>query len=212
MFDHFTQADSSLTRASGGLGVGLALVRRLVELHGGQIDARNRADGSGAIFTTRFPSHALQLVDSESPREVPTAGPFAADSLQDLRILVVDHDVEARELLRTLLQQRGAEVQVAASVADALESLEAWRPDVLVSDAASPRHDSYSLVGKIQALESERGGRIPALALTTLGLSDPRLGQLMSRVHRDLPKPVEPALLTAEIARLAGRDRRRAMQ
>lgn len=212
IFDHFTQADSSLTRASGGLGVGLALVRRLVELHGGQIDARNRTDGAGAIFTTRLPSQALKLVESESRREIPAHGPFAADSLQDLRVLVVDHDVEARDLLRTLLQQRGAEVQVAASVADALESLEAWRPDVLVSDAASPRHDSYSLFGKIQALDSDRGGRIPALALTTLGRSDPRLGQLIAKVHRDLPKPVEPALLTAEIARLGGRDRRRATQ
>jgi CheY-like chemotaxis protein len=125
-------------------------------------------------------------------------------------VLVVDHDVEARELLRTILLQRGAEVQTAGSAADALEALEAWRPDVLVSDANSPRHDSYSLVGKVDALDSDRGGRIPALALTTLGRSDPRLGRLIAEVHRDLPKPVEPVLLIAEIARLSAHNRGRA--
>ena len=212
IFDCFTQADSSLTRVTGGLGVGLALVRQLVELHGGDIEARNRVDGTGAVFIIRLPVQPAELLESHSRREIPTAGSFAADSLQGLRVLVVDHDVEARELLRTLLTQRGAEVQTAASVADALELLEAWGPDVLVSDADSPRHDSYSLVGKIEALDADRGGRIPALALTTRGRSDPRLGQLISEVHRGLPKPVEPALLTAEIARLARRDRRRARQ
>jgi len=210
IFDCFTQADSSLTRVSGGLGVGLALVKQLVELHGGEIEARNRVDGGGAIFIIRLPAQPVEIAERQSRRQIPTVGPFATDSLHGLRVLVVEHEVEARELLRTVLQQRGAEVQLAASVAEALESLEAWRPDVLVSDADSPRHDSYSLVGRIASLDSDRGGRIPALALTTLGRSDPRLGQLLSEVHRDLPKPVEPALLTAEIARLARRDRRRA--
>jgi CheY-like chemotaxis protein len=126
--------------------------------------------------------------------------------------LVVDHDGEARELLRTVLHQRGAEVQTAASVADALVSLETWRPDVLVSDADSPRHDSYSLIGKIPALDRDRGGRIPALAQTALGRSDPRLGEMIAEVHRDLPKPIEPAVLTAEIARLTGREPRQAQQ
>jgi signal transduction histidine kinase len=212
IFDCFTQADSSLTRVSGGLGVGLALVRQLVELHGGQIEARNRADSGGAIFIVRFPAQSAELGDLQSRRQISTVGPFATDSLHGMRVLVVEHDVEARELLRTVLQQRGAEVQIAGSVAEALDSLEAWHPDVLVSDADSPRHDSYSLVGKIESLDSDRGGRIPALALTARGRSDPRLGRLISEVHRDLPKPVEPALLTAEIARLARRDRRRARQ
>jgi signal transduction histidine kinase/CheY-like chemotaxis protein len=205
IFDRFTQADSSLTRVAGGLGVGLALVRQLVELHGGAIEASNRTDAAGAIFVIRFPVQSAELLATEFRRQISTVGPFAADSLQGLRVLVVDHDLEARDLLRTVLQQRGAEVQTAGTVADALESLEAWRPDILVSDAHSPAHDSYSVVGKLEALDSERGGRIPALALTTVGRSDPRLGQMISEVHRDLPKPVEPALLTAEIARLARR-------
>jgi len=211
IFDRFTQADSSLTRASGGLGVGLALVRQLVELHGGDIQARNRPAAAGAVFTVRFPAQPAALLASPSVVQLQTLGSLAAaDSLQGLRVLVVDHDTEARELLSTVLHQRGADVQTFSSVGDALESLEAWRPDVLVSDAESPRHDSYSLVGKVQSLDADRGGRIPALALTALGRSDPRLGRLIADVHRDLPKPIEPTVLTAEIARLAGRERRRA--
>jgi CheY-like chemotaxis protein len=132
-----------------------------------------------------------------------------ADLLDGLRVLVIDHDTEARELLRTVLLQRGADVRTVPSVADGLESLEVWRPDVLVSDAESPHHDSYSLFAKVQSLDADRGGRIPALALTTLGRSDPRLGPMIADVHRDLPKPIEPTVLTAEIAKLAGRERRR---
>jgi signal transduction histidine kinase len=211
IFDRFSQADSSPTRVSGGLGVGLALVRQLVELHGGSVQARNRLDESGAMFTLRFPPQPRDLLASISRREIATVGPFASD-LQGLRVLVVDHDIEARDLLRTVLQQRGADVQTASSVAEALESLEAWRPDVLVSDASSPDHDSYSLVGKIHALDADRGGRIPALALTTLGRTDARLGSMIAEMRRDLPKPVEPAVLTAEIARLAGRERRSAQR
>jgi CheY-like chemotaxis protein len=139
-------------------------------------------------------------------------GPVPAELLDGLRVLVIDHDTEARELLRTVLLQRGADVRTVPSVADALESLEAWRPDVLVSDAESPRHDSYSLVAKVQSLDADRGGRIPALALTTLGRSDPRLGPMIADVHRDLPKPIEPTVLMAEIAKLAGRERRRALR
>src|SRR4029450_8990791 len=157
IFDCFTQADSSLTRVSGGLGVGLALVKQLVELHGGEIDARNRDDGAGAIFIIRLPAQSVELRGFEPRREISTVGPFATDSLHGMRVLVVDHDAEAGELLRTVLHQRGAEVQIAGSVAEALESLEAWHPDVLVSDADSPRHDSYSLVGRVESLDSDRG-------------------------------------------------------
>jgi CheY-like chemotaxis protein len=125
-------------------------------------------------------------------------------------VLVLDHDWEARELVRTVLQQRGATVRAVSSVAEALESLEVWSPDVLVSDTSSP--DSYSLVGRVQSLDADRGGRIPALALTARGRSDKRLGRMLTEVQRDVPKPIEPALLAAEIARLTGRERRRAQR
>ena len=211
IFDRFTQADSSSTRAAGGLGVGLSLVRELVELHGGEIEAQNREDGTGAVFSVRLP---LQAADS-APRPQAVAShvvPAGSPPLDGLRVLVLDQDAEGRELLRTLLQQRGAIVQTVSSVGDALTSLEAWRPDVLVSDSASPEHDSYSLIGKVQSLEAERGGRIPAAALTPMARTDERLRGLLADVQRDVPKPVEPSVLTTEIARLTGRERRRAQR
>ena len=212
IFDRFTQADASLTRVSGGLGVGLALVRQLVELHGGDIQARNRPGATGAVFTVHFPAQPPTLLAAKSHWPLPAARSLSPNLLDGLRVLVVDHDTEARELLGTMLHQRGADVQTVSSLADALESLESWRPDVLVSDAESPRHDSYSVVGKVQSLDADLGGRIPALALTARGRNDPRLGAMIADVHRDLPKPIEPSVLTAEIARLAGRERRRALR
>ena len=208
IFGRFTQADSSPTRTVGGMGVGLALVRELVELQGGEIEARNER-GGGAVFTARFPLQPSELLSPEAGRTERCVTPGQLDGL---RILVLDQDIEGRELLRTVLQQRGAEVQTAGSIAEALESLEAWRPDVLVSDGGSPERASYSLFGKIHALDADCGGRIPALALTSVGRSDPRLGHLIAQVKRDVPKPVEPAVLTAEIARLAGREQRRAQR
>jgi CheY-like chemotaxis protein len=122
---------------------------------------------------------------------------------------VVDQDADGRELLRTVLQERGAIVQTAATVGEALEALEAWRPDVLVSDSGTPEHDCYALVGKVQSLEADRGGRIPAAALTAFARTDQRVRHMLEAFQRDLPKPVEPAVLTAEIAQLTGRERRR---
>ena len=129
-----------------------------------------------------------------------------------MRVLLLDRDRDVRELLSVVLQQRGASVCLASSVDEALEMLESWRPDILVSDATSPDRDAYSLVGKVQSLESERGGRIPALALTTLARTDEGTRRMLSDVKRDLPKPVEPAVLMAEIARMTGRERRRAQR
>jgi signal transduction histidine kinase/ActR/RegA family two-component response regulator len=208
IFDRFTQEDASPTRTAGGLGVGLSLVRELVQLHGGEIEARNREHG--AVFTASFPlqtSAALEDVYAPEPTAISSA-PSAP--LDGIRVLVLDQDREGRELLKTILQQRGASVRVVDSVAEALEALEGWRPDILVSDSASPDHDSYALVGKVHSLEADKGGRIPALALTSFARTDQRLRQMLAGVQRELPKPIEPAVLTAEIARLTGRERRRA--
>ena len=206
IFERFTQEDPSPTRTAGGLGVGLSLVRDLVELHGGEIRARNSADGRGAEFTASFPLHLVDVVESAPVR---VEGPRSSPPLDGLRVLVLDQDADGRDLLRTVLQERGAQVRTAASVADALESLEAWRPDVLVSDSATPEHDSYALIGKVQSLDAELGGRIPAAALTEFARTDERVRRMLEAFQCDLPKPVEPAALTAEIARLTGRERRR---
>jgi signal transduction histidine kinase/CheY-like chemotaxis protein len=210
LFDRFTQADSSPTRAAGGLGVGLSLVRELVERHGGEILVKNSEKG-GAVFTVRLPIHHA---DQEEGTVAPAAASHAVSSppLTGVRVLLLDRDRDARELLSVVLHERGASVCVASSVDEALEMLESWRPDVLVSDSASPEHDGYSLVGKVQSLEADRGGRIPALALTSMARTDAGMRRMLSDVKRDLPKPVEPAVLTAEIARLTGRERRRAQR
>jgi signal transduction histidine kinase len=207
IFDRFTQADSSTTRVTGGLGVGLSLVRELVERHGGEIHARNIESG-GAEFVVQLPLHTSD--QSQRPSlPVLQMPPVVSAPLDGVRVLLLEHDEDVRELLTVVLQQRGASVRVAASVDQALEMLESWRPDVLVSDALSPERDSYALVGKVHALEADRGGRIPAVALTTMSRTDEAMRRLLQEVKRDLPKPVEPAVLTAEIARLAGRERRR---
>jgi signal transduction histidine kinase len=211
IFDRFTQADASPTRAAGGLGVGLALVRELVELHGGEVDAHNRVGDAGAVFTAHFPLQPAELIGSRAPTTV-LASHGGLPPLDDLRVLVLDHEAEGQELLRTVLEQRGATVRTVGNVADALEALEGWHPDVLVSDSASPDHDAYEIIGKIRSLDAEEGGRIPALALTTFARSDKRLGHRLAEMQCELPKPVEPAQLTAEIARLSGRERRRAQR
>jgi signal transduction histidine kinase len=211
IFGRFTQADSSPTRSAGGLGIGLSLVRELVERHGGEIQARNAEDRPGAVFTIRLPIHSEDQV-AQPMSAAPAIPTVSSPPLNGVRVLLLDRDRDTRELVSVILEQRGATVRVASSVAEGLEMLESWRPDVLVSDAVSPDHDGYALVGKVHSLEAHRGGRIPALALTTLARTDERMRRLLSDAQRDLPKLVEPAVLTAEVARLAGRERRRAQR
>jgi signal transduction histidine kinase len=207
IFDRFTQADSSPTRASGGFGVGLALAREIVERHGGDIKVSN-ADAGGAMVIMQLPLHD----GDQEAATIPASPAATSPPLNGLRVLVLDRDRDVRELLSVALQQRGASVCLASSVDEALEMLESWRPDVLVSDAVSPERDAYVLVGKVHSLEPERGGRIPALALTTMTRADEGMRRMLSDVKRDLPRPVEPAILTAEIARLTARERRHAQR
>jgi signal transduction histidine kinase len=211
IFDRFTQADGSPTRLAGGLGVGLSLVRELVERHGGDIVARNNAGNGGAEFVIHLPIHPRDQSSAAlpPPATVPTV---ASAPLTGVRVLLVDRDRDALDIFSVVLRQRGATVRGVGGVDEALEILESWRPDVLVSDATSPDRDAYLIVGKVHSLESDRGGRIPALALTSFARNDAPTWRWLSEAHRDLPKPVEPAVLTAEIARVAGRERRQAQR
>lgn len=208
IFDRFTQADASPTKSAGGLGMGLSLVRELVERHGGEIEARNAGDGHGAVFVVRLPLH---VEDQRQPALVPP--PMVATAMPPLdgvRVLVLEADQDSRDALETVLRRRGATVRAASSIGEALEALETWRPDVLVSDAVSTDHDAYAIVGKVESLEAEHGGRIPAAALTRAAGLDGQLRRLISAVHRQLPRPVDPVSLAAEVGRLAGRERRQA--
>jgi signal transduction histidine kinase len=204
LFDRFTQVDASPTRMAGGLGVGLALVRDLVEMHGGEIVAHNRNSG-GAVFIASFPLRsAAELKTTRSDR----AASSETMPLDGVRVLVLDHDSEGREIVETVLRQSGAVEKGVASIGEALEWLEAWRPDVLVAEDGTSEEDHYLLVGRVRTLDADQGGRIPAVALTSVARTDPHVRQMLGDTVVDVPKPVDSALLTSAVARLAGRVHR----
>jgi CheY-like chemotaxis protein len=214
VFDRFRQADSTVARKHGGLGLGLAIVRHLVELHGGTVKVDNRAEGHGAVFTVVLPVIVVRrptgppAIESErvysSVSE--TAPIYSPPALDGLRVMVVDDEADARELLTAMLEQYGAEVQASSSAGEALEMLEQYKPDVLVSDIGMPGEDGYVLIKKVRALEPERSGRIPAVALTAYARADDRIRALTAGYNMHVPKPVEPTELVVVIASLSGRN------
>jgi signal transduction histidine kinase/ActR/RegA family two-component response regulator len=206
MFERFRQADSTSTRAHGGLGVGLAIVRHLVELHRGTVSADSPGLGRGATFTVRLP-----LVAGRLPAGA-LAGPVAGSAvvqrfpeLQGVRVLVVDDEADARDLVATVLQQCGAEVTAAGSAAEALDALDRVRPHVLISDVSMPGVDGYALIDRVRALGLDRGGRTPAVALTAYARAEDRERALAVGFQMHLAKPVEPADLVEVVSRLTGR-------
>jgi signal transduction histidine kinase/CheY-like chemotaxis protein len=203
VFDRFRQGNAGVTRKHGGLGLGLAIVRHLVELHGGRVEARNRATGTGAIFTV-----ALPLMSVGSKADLPTAeGTLWRDmpSLEGIRVLVVEDDVDSREMAVAVLTRAGATVSMAASAAEGLSLLERERPDVLVSDVEMPGESGLDLLQKVRALPEDRGGRTPAAALTAYASAADRMRALRAGFHMHLPKPVQPAELVTVVASLARR-------
>lgn len=211
VFDRFRQADGSLTRSHGGLGLGLAIVRHLVETHGGIVWAESEGVGRGSIFTVQLPLIAVRAVDlSPTPDRVhPTAEwdmPLCSTATLDgLRVLIVDDEDDTLEMLVAVLSQCGAEVKPASSAAEALETLQEWKPDVLVSDIGMPGEDGYTLISKVRALETEQGRQVSAVALTAHARTEDRMRALSSGFQMHLPKPVEPAELVVVIASLTRR-------
>jgi signal transduction histidine kinase/CheY-like chemotaxis protein len=179
IFDRFRQGDSSSTRAHAGLGLGLALVRHLVEMHGGTVAAESGGEGKGATFIVKLPVSVAQIPAEPEPRVHPTAAslplPSNAARLAGLGVLVVDDDQDALDLASTILRAAGAVVKTCSSARVALDTLRQWRPDVLVSDIEMPDEDGYALIRRVRALEPDRGGQTPAVALTAYGRIQDRM-------------------------------------
>ena len=209
VFERFRQADGGSTRVHGGLGLGLSIVRQLVEMHGGTVTVASEGEGCGASFTARLPVSVAprpSLSPPSSSREARRAqGDAMPPELVDLRVLVVDDDADTREMLRALLESGGARVRVAPSVVEGLRAFHAERPDVLVSDIGMPDADGYALIRAIRAMTPEAGGAVPAIALTAYARTQDRADALRAGFDNHLPKPFEPAELLAVVATLSRR-------
>jgi PAS domain S-box-containing protein len=211
VFDRFRQADTTPRRRHGGLGLGLAIVRHLVELHGGSVEATSPGLGKGATFRVRIPLAApppraeeRNRPPTDAVREF-TEAPGPTPPLDGLRVLVVDDEPDARRLLETVLTRCQAEVETAASAAEAIAALADFRPDVILSDIAMPDEDGYELIRRIRSMESEQLRRTPAVALTAYARTEDRNRALAAGFQMHLAKPVEPAALATAIASLVGR-------
>ncbi len=210
VFERFRQFDGSTTREHGGLGLGLAIVRHLVEQHGGHVSAESAGEQRGATFTVSLPVAAvnarLESNEGVEPHSSKRGSDVSKSALGGVRVLVVDDQPDARELLALVLGQAGAEVLTAATAAGALELLERDEVAVLVSDVGMPGEDGYSLVGRVRALTGGRSARIPAVALTAYASDEDRQCALDAGFDVHVIKPVEPAVLVSVIADLVARD------
>jgi PAS domain S-box-containing protein len=209
IFDRFRQADASTTRKHSGLGIGLAIARQLAELHGGNIGVSSPGLGRGSTFAVQLPLTIIHAQAQETERLHPVAprtpGAVAPRvQLEGIKVLVVDDEQDARELIKRILVECKAEVLTAGSAADALALLETHAPDVLVSDIGMPDIDGYAFLRQVRTKEGS-GGRIPAIALTAFARSEDRMKALMSGFQMHVAKPVEPEELVATVASVAGR-------
>ncbi|MDP9150655.1 MAG: ATP-binding protein [Myxococcota bacterium] len=208
VFDRFQQADSSTTRRVGGLGLGLAIVRHIVELHGGQAEAASGGSGKGATFTITLPVRALvpttrpiERACSEAAGQAPRPSSVA---LRGVRVLVVDDEADARDLLATVLVEAGATVETAASAGDGFDRIRRFRPHVLVSDIGMPEEDGYALITRIRALDPQVGGRTPAIALSAYTRGEDRMKALSAGFTAHVAKPVDPGDFLGVVENLAG--------
>ena len=209
VFDRFRQADQRTSRQHGGMGLGLAIVRHLVELHGGSVNAESGGENQGSTFTVQLPVAPVYQFD-ESGRVHPAARDLLPESdyeerLDGVKILVVDDEPDTRDLLKTGLQKSGAQVLLASSAAEAYEVLDLELPDLLISDIGMPDEDGYDMIRRIRTKSREDGGNIPAIALTAYARTEDRLQALRAGYQMHVPKPVELAELAAVVSSLVKR-------
>ena len=207
IFERFRQADTTSTRKQKGLGLGLAIARQIVQLHGGTIEASSAGEGRGSTFTVKLP-----LLASASPVVSPPAlrseeRPAGTPMLDGITVLVVDDEEDAREAMAVLLGQAGARVISVAGAAEALDTLDRERPDVLLSDIAMPGEDGYALIRRVRSRPGETGGRIPAAALTAYATLEDRAKAIRAGYDEHIPKPVDPTRLIGAVALLVDADR-----
>jgi PAS domain S-box-containing protein len=208
IFDRFTQADSSNTRSFGGIGMGLAIVKSIIEMHGGTVAALSKGEGHGSTFTVKLPLMAIRQEDVELEQ---ASGYISGDSslecppvLEGLKILVVDDEIDTCEMLKAMFEHCGAQVEIANSAAKAIESIDRHVPDILVSDIGMPGDTGYELIRQIREREPKQGGKIPAVALTAFARVEDRMKVLSAGFQMHVPKPVEPAELITIVASLSG--------
>ena len=210
IFERFQQADAGYARQHGGLGLGLAIVRHIVELHGGTVHVESEGEGKGSTFTVKLPVLVFARTAGETSRRHPAVGTLDNHnypSLEGWRILVVDDEPDSNEVVSTLLDACGAEVRVAASAAQALETVGRWKPDVIVTDIGMPGEDGYSLLAALQGRADEIAG-VPVVALTAYASTEDRVRLLSAGFRMHVPKPIEPAELVTVVANVARAIRR----
>ncbi|MCU0681797.1 MAG: response regulator [Polyangiaceae bacterium] len=207
VFERFRQAEGGATRGRAGLGLGLAIVKNLVEMHGGTVTADSEGEGKGAVFTVRIPLAGHR--PGRAPDPVPNAAPqpapamYAPPELEGLRVLVVDDEPDARDLMQSILEHCKMIVETASGADEAFDRFAASRPDMLISDVAMPGGDGYGLVRRLRALPPEQGGRTPAVAVTAYARSEDRTRALLAGYNYHLPKPIDPSELVAVVVSVA---------